>query len=145
MNYVFAIDPGNKTGWAVFEDGRLIMCGVKSKAEMLAPPHPKITEPIWDLVVIEEPQMYQGRRAKGNPQDIIDLAVYVGQLEQRFRVTKCIKRVKPARWKGQLDKKLCHQRAREKLTMYEQNVVDHAQVDHNGWDAVAMGLWALGR
>lgn len=142
MKHILAIDPGNKTGWAIFYDGFLDVCGVWSKDLMLGWKPPLK----FDMVIIEEPQAYQGRRAKGKPQDILDLAIYVGKLEEHFRpFTKSIKSVKPARWKGQLDKKLCHARAKAKLSERELGIVEVANLDHNGMDAVALGLWALGR
>jgi hypothetical protein len=54
--------------------------------------------------------------------------------------------LEPSEWKGQLDKEQTEQRARERLSKSEfASFVSVGALDHNTWDAVALGLYELGR
>src|ERR1700761_7030981 len=71
MTYL-AIDPGADTGWALFSDrDHLVRCGLGDPSKQPPPPQAK-------SVVIEVPQIYNARNMKGNPNNIITLAVNVG-------------------------------------------------------------------
>lgn len=131
-----SVDPGNRTGWAVWHDGHLISCGLHTRESMIA--RWAWPEPLHG--VIEEPQAYVGRRSKGRMQDIVELARYVGQIQTKFKTTTL---VKPAQWKGNLPKAICKARCKAALTRDELACVDTE--DHNVWDAIGLGLFYLGR
>lgn len=139
-----AIDPGKNTGWARFADKCLDACG-------LVPDVGLITV-YGDEMVIELPQVYRGRFAKGDPNDLIELAAIVGRAEQLARDSlMSVRKVKPRDWKGTIKKKIHNARVLKALDSAEawrfgQGVVGVAAgVQHNVIDAVGLGLWAVGR
>lgn len=148
MTHLLSIDPGKNLGWASFCDGSLNGCGVISDALDLdrlcgrLPRYDKI------VLVIEKPQVYQGRKSKGDPNDLIDLAVQAGFVVGRLRPSKTVW-PKPATWKGQVPKEVVERRVLAILTEQEKELVGHADVRrsvrHNMYDAIGIGLWHLGR
>ena len=68
-----------------------------------------------DVVIIEKPQVYQGHLQKGDPNDLIDLAILVGQLMSSlsFVWLSTILLPTPAQWKGQIPKDIHHRRIRK--------------------------------
>jgi hypothetical protein len=140
---VVAIDPGKDLGWAFFADGVLFACGLAGE--------PRIE--IFDgaeIVVCEEPQIY--RRARARPDDLIKLTRIVGRCEELARACGAtFNVVKPARWKGQVPKEICHRRLEAKLSKLERSVLEAdaagvpARKRHNVLDAIGIGMWRLGR
>lgn len=136
--WLLAIDPGLDTGWALFTRGfALLACGV-GQPPMGAP-----------YVVIEKPQVYRGRGSKGDPNDLITLAVGVGRyLERAENSGARVALVLPRQWKGTIDKEIHHQRIRRDLPIDDLRVVvtEEAKLAkskvHNMMDAVGLGLWA---
>lgn len=100
-------------------------------------------------VVIECPQIYATRHQKGSQQDLIDLAVVVGQIKERaIALGHTVDLVLPREWKGQTPKEVSAQRVNETLSPLEWRRIslggrkaDH----HNVYDAIHMGLVILGR
>lgn len=88
--------------------------------------------PAWDLVVIEKPQVYQGRKAKGDPNDLIELAVLVGALGFGFSCPVLLPR--PFEWKGQVPKEISHRRIREQIP-------NLGRYSKDALDAVGLALW----
>jgi len=136
-----AIDPGVSTGWARFVDKWLSSCGLGD------PPidHENMAMPTD--VIIEVPQVYRGHLQKGDPNDLITLAVQVGRYAQRSK--GLVRLVKPAEWKGQVLKEIHGARVLEVLDDAERGIVALGarpkSKAHNVLDAVGLGLWALGR
>jgi len=99
-----AIDPGRDTGWALLAaDGKLVDCG-------LGDPRPARTRlpASSSSVVIERPQIYQGRMSKADPNDIITLAILVGRYTEHFDFFG-VEHILPHTWKGTVDPDvLCH-------------------------------------
>lgn len=93
-------------------------------------------------LVIEKPQIYQGRKQKGDPNDLIDLAMVVGAWRHEHPYTEL---VKPRQWKGQVPKAVMTKRILSKLTDAELAVLGDLKSNHNVVDAVGIGLWKLGR
>ncbi len=95
-------------------------------------------------LIIEMPRIYPGSgQQKGDLNDLLDLAAVVGYCEGIFGVGA---RVFPARWKGQVPKKIMSARIMSKLSSTEQGrIVRVGAKDHNTIDAVGIGLWHLGR
>lgn len=141
---ILAIDPGNDTGWAIDQDGRLIGCGVSSKGSFWAPR--KV-----DHMVIERPEVYQARFMKGNPNDIITLAITVGELCERVRPYCTFQTlVLPKQWKGSIDKDVHHGRIQDALSPEDLAFVAEKgkrypkSKTHNMWDAIGLVKWFRG-
>lgn len=133
-----SIDPGNTTGFARWKNGTLVAIGRTDRDGAI-----KLTGA--ECVIIEEPQMYTGRRAKGRAEDIVQLAVLVGALCECFTSHgHQVVKVKPAGWKGQMPKSVCQKRIIGKLWPEELKIVDGLK-DHNVWDAIGIGLHLHGR
>lgn len=93
-------------------------------------------------VVIEYPQTYRGRAAKGDANDLVQVALVAGALSV-LTSYPCLL-VLPAEWKGQTPKHATEARARMKLG----STVDRIKLPgrdkklaSNVWDAVGIGLW----
>jgi hypothetical protein len=104
-----------------------------------------------DQIVIEKPQVYVRSRSKGDPNDLIDLALAAGAITQALRMGSpfaSIHEYKPAEWKGQLPKDICVERTRFALTDDERkrvNLPRAKSLAHNVWDSVGIGLKHLKR
>lgn len=143
-----AIDPGKRTGWALFRHERLKVCGYVKVIEL-----DKI--PSAPQVLIEQPRWYPHER-KIDLNDLLDLSVLVGEIkENHCRRYAKVKLVFPRTWKGSVPKPIMSQRIYKTLTAEERvllplkrghkvskSALDH---DHNVLDAVGLGLWKLGR
>lgn len=139
---LLAVDPGKTTGWALFRDSQLVACGKVTGASAAVG-----NLPVADTLVIEEPRI---RRRHPRPNDILQLAVLVGQIAAHYVQ---VRRVAPEEWKGQMPKDVCWKRANAKLTWQERTLVwpkgfkmlSTRKLDHNIKDAIALGLSAIGR
>jgi hypothetical protein len=149
---LLAIDPGCDTGWACFEDARLVACGLGD------PPPAEVldgdAQPFQDLIV-ERPVVYRGTK---QPEAIVKLAVKAGEWGGRYGVAGTqVRYVTPAEWKGQVDKGAHNMRVWLRLDDNEQKLVDHVFATskgrnglaqskrHNVFDAIGLGLFACGR
>ena len=102
-------------------------------------------------LVIEYPQTYGGRAAKGDANDLIGITLVAGAILGLVQAPTRL--VRPAEWKGQVPKQTIHGtnpielRARGKLSPAELERMDllHKRLQHNVWDAVGIGLATLGR
>ncbi len=147
-----AIDPGKHTGWSVIgDDGQLLACGLGE------PPLDAGVPRVW----IERPQIYRGRAMKGDPNDLITLAIQVGRYAERFASRGCqVDTVLPHDWKGSIDPDVCCRRIHAALTECEKVVLERAILPlartpvyadltggrrHNVIDAVGIGKWAIRR
>jgi hypothetical protein len=141
---IVAIDPGkHASGWAVFWDGKLWACGFGNDADPIL----DVTEGIVDLVVLEVPRVYDRKRWKGDPNDLIDISVAGGILVGALR-PETVKLVRPQDWKGQTPKGVQADRTLAKLTKAEAerlNGVASKSKLHNVIDAIGIGLWELKR
>lgn len=148
---VLAIDPGRDTGWAFLDDaGELVMCGLGE------PPHSN-----GHHVVIERPQVYRSRASKGDPNDLITLAIQVGRYTERAVFAgSTFEHVLPRDWKATVDADvLCH-RVVASLTEHERAflfgvleplarkpmILEHLTAGrrHNVIDAVGLAKWSVG-
>lgn len=99
-------------------------------------------------VAIEEPRVYPDQRSwKGDPDDIIQLALTIGCLinDCERRGAK-VKTWKPADWKGQISKEITEQRVIKKLTEEEADRVELPTARKEQFDvidSVGIGLWAF--
>ena len=131
---VLGIDPGLKTGWALLQDGALWGAG-------LGDPRKTPYEP--DHVVIEYPVVYP--HSKTNPNDLIKLAIMVGEYQQFFGAWR-VTLVKPATWKGQLPKSVTEKRVRAHFSNAAE-YLDPLPVStrHNVSDAIGLAHWLMAR
>lgn len=133
-----AIDPGISTGWAVFNaDKQLQICGVGQ------PPTVGIKR-----VLIERPQIYRASQSKGDPNDLITLALGAGRYAERFESRGAVVDfVLPTTWKGQVPKAIHHVRIYGALAAAEQEIVSRGgsgvsvKAREDMMDAVGLGVW----
>jgi hypothetical protein len=140
---LLAYDPGRDCGWAVFdEQGVYVRGGVRGVPDATG----------VRQAIIERPQVYRASRSKGDPNDLITLAIGVGRMQERLEskgVT--VELVLPATWKGQIPKEVHHRRILEVLTATERTRLSASlsgiapSIRHNLLDAVGLGLWFLRR
>jgi len=146
---IVSIDPGISAGIAFWlSTGRLLRAGLLlgclSDAEW--PGHP-CTWAAVQGIVIERPQVY--RHGRGDPNDLITLALSAGELVGRINAehpAAIVTEYLPATWKGQVPKDIMIERIKKKLTEDELTMVDlpsAASLAHNVWDAVGIGLYHL--
>ncbi len=148
-----AFDPGKRAvGWAYFFEGQLKDCGLiteddsRSLFENLAIFAKQWDE--WELnIVIEIPQVYRQSKWKGDPNDLIEVAVVSGALGLCF-AEKPTRFVKPHDWKGNVPKNIHNDRVLGRLSKPERQIFaeeksfSKAQA-HNVVDAIGLGLWFL--
>lgn len=138
MEALIAIDPGKTTGWALFMGGKLCVAAPSVQSASIAGPFE---------VIIELPRIYPGG-GKGDPNDIVDLAVLVGKFAERYK-SGTVHLVTPRQWKGNVPKKIHQPRILKKLSPEELAVMPKRprakDYDHNMVDAVGLGLFHLGR
>jgi hypothetical protein len=147
-----SIDPGLQVcGLAAWQDGALVRARlVKNPRDdwtgMLGAVDEEINR--WagldDEIIIELPQVYQRIKSKGDPNDLVRIAVLVGAIVAR----RTHKLYLPAEWKGQTPKDVTELRARKRLSEEELAHVELPTakgLTHNVWDAVGLGLRHLGR
>lgn len=163
---VLAIDPGIKAcGMSIFEKDRLVYCNV---LRPMAVVHPLVgikeimalAQAAWDanmgvsyspeLLIVEKPQIYQQQHLKGDPNDLIPLAIMAGMFWERFK-PKNIILPQPKEWKGQVPKDVMSRRTLTKLDKREQEVLKEdlirvpERLRHNGLDSIGIGLYGLNR
>jgi hypothetical protein len=136
-NVLTSIDPGVHQGWARFSGGMLYACGLGET-------------PFVGDVYIELPQVYARQKKRADPNDLITLAVRIGQLKERAeRKSLTVRLIKPAEWKGQTPKEIHNRRVLAAMQPSEVEVFKELKVaqslKHNVLDAIGIGLWALGR
>ncbi len=139
MNRLVAIDPGkHASGIAVFSNSLLTAAYYTNDTSVLSWVDP------FTPVIVEIPQVYVV--SKGDPNDLIALAFAAGRITRMFSDAQT---VRPAQWKGQLPKEVHHRRVTKALVDAEVQVIARSGAAkskvHNVMDAVALGLWKLGR
>jgi hypothetical protein len=146
MNFILAIDPGNDLGWASFHTQEGFMAGGVRNP-------PKVsTASGYDRAVIERPQVYRASQSKGDPNDLITLAIGVGQMKERLEAAGlAVELVLPTTWKGQTPKEIHSKRILAALSeeeVFRLNACLNSlapSIRHNLVDAVGLGLWLLKR
>jgi hypothetical protein len=148
---LYSFDPGVKVlAYACFENSVLVNCHLSRAAsleEMLTKTHPfGHTSP--DVCVVEKPQVYPQRHWRGDPNDLIQIALVAGSVASTYGQKKLVL-VKPHDWKGTRDKDADNDYTMKNLTATEKQVVARLELPktllHNAIDAVGLGLWHLDR
>jgi len=145
---ILAVDPGINTGWARVRDGRLSSCGLVRAATPRALRQMVEERSPFDRLVVEKPQVYRSRKSRGDPNDLIDVAVFAGCVlgaadaaEERFAHELVV----PRDWKGTIDKDVMIRRVLAWLREDERGVFERAgapaSLAHNVVDAVGLGIW----
>lgn len=137
------IDPGVHTGWCALDSaGVVATCG---KGE---------TWPVQGVrsAMIECPEIYRAKFMKGDPNNLITLAVRVGRYQERLIAAGVpCGLVLPKVWKGQLDKLIHHRRVFRDLPEVERAAVvrvaknpwEDKSYSGDVWDAVALAKWSF--
>lgn len=139
MGVTVAIDPGVQwCGVAVFADGALVSASLEK---------PEKVRSSWapvDRLTIEVPQVYRAGLGKGDPNDLIAVAVEVGRLIESAW-TDDVERVRPHDWKGSVPKEIHNARTLAVLSPAERACLPKLPKTkmHNVLDAVGLGLWSL--
>jgi hypothetical protein len=143
-----SVDPGVNTGWAWFDDGHALrFCG-------LGDPRTEVLDGgnHWAIkyVVIEKPRVYTRVKSKGDPNDLITLAIRVGEYKQYFQSLGAkVALVWPSEWKGNQDKALNNARVVQALSPLERNRLKGAlhyvptSKHNNVIDAIGLGKAAF--
>lgn len=98
----------------------------------------------WDVIVCEVPEVYHHTP---RPQDLIAVAIVAGAL--CTIPAEKVRTFLPKTWKGQVPKKIHHDRILSQLLDHELQILEAAKKDigvtlfHNALDAVGLGLWYL--
>lgn len=99
-------------------------------------------------LVIELPRVYAAAHQKGDQNDLIQLAGTVGMLGGFLPGVSSRQSVYPRDWKGSLDADAFIERIKQRLDAAEHLRVElpsTSSLQHNVWDAIGIGLHALGR
>jgi len=133
---IIGIDPGLDTGWAIIKDGCLIRAG-------LGDPRGADCACLCDAY-IECPRIYP--TGTPNPNDLIKLAVLVGEYKHWFEYDGCkVRLIAPSDWKGQQPKAVTERRMRARFPDLDRwlvgiapgkkhNVIDAIGIAAYGWD-----------
>lgn len=140
-----AIDPGVDTGWSLWRSREeLVACGCSD-------PRIKVTGKITHML-LEMPMVYRARLMKGNPNNIVTLALQCGRYAEHFESRGAhLAMVHPHDWKGNLPKDIHHARIWGELSPSQLATASKcgdlvpASKRHNMMDALALGLWAWQR
>jgi hypothetical protein len=143
-----AIDPDTQaSGFALYEGLHLKVCGLLHRGVNYD----------WEfvttgvsLVVVELPQIYQRRKSRGDPNDLVRLAAAAGELVGALGLPH--RYYLPREWKGGVSKKNSHARMRDFFASQDdasslallqdasRKYADEPLLDV--LDACALGLWA---
>ena len=153
---LLSIDPGKAfLAFGVFEDERLQDAGAitGSKLPMLAANvrarfnRREFRKNDFDVLAIEFPLIYPHEKLKGDPNDLLYVALAAGFVIQEMHLTPEIALVLPRTWKGQTPKEIQNARDLEKLDARERRIIEELDVPrgklHNVMDAVGIGLWKI--
>lgn len=151
---IATIDPGlSACGVALWDDDRIVHATLvksKCKTKVLSERvfwlsaavkrylelRPDSFAPVT-TAIIELPQTYGGRAAKGDTNDLIHLALVVGAL---IAAVPTVHLVPPSAWKKNVPKEIMTARILGKLTDDEKSKVEFLS-NHNTLDAIGLGLW----
>ncbi len=142
---LLAIDSGACTGWAIFDGKDLLSCGLDTPYDCF------IT-----TVIIECPRLRP--RGEKNPNSILLVARNAGEWGGRYAALGAeVRYVTPNEWKGATPKNVSEARTKSALSSEELAIVYQAfktakgrsgmakSLRNNVWDAIGIGLYAVGR
>lgn len=146
MNLI-AIDPGARTGIAVFSDS--ILSSAYDRAFANTNEEVLVLRDLATIfkpgrVVIELPVVYPIKQWKGDPNDLIKVAMHVGIAVAVFSPFWSVELATPRQWKGQRPKAIDNARTLRLLSEDELERIEKKNSTH-ALDAIGLGLWALKR
>ncbi len=143
---LLAIDPGNDMGVARFEGGMLTHLYLVAAGSHV---YAELDYPNWiEKLVIEIPQVYVSSKSRGDPNDLIKVAVQAGEIIGSVRALRVL-RVSPREWKGTVPKDVHHARLLSQASVADFAVIEASLAKipkakrHNALDAYGLGKWAL--
>lgn len=156
---LLAVDPSLRaSGWALFEEGQLVSCGLVRTKGPLPEACRQVLESItafgWEAdvteLVVEWPQIYQRAQRKGasfaNPNDLLAVAAVAGVFLSWIPAGRVLTPV-PREWKGSTPKHIHAVRILARLPESSRALVTHCGAPksllHNVIDAVGIGVWAI--
>jgi hypothetical protein len=157
---LLAVDPGLRgCGVALFDQGRLVRCayvrGSRDARDAAAWAEMAAEVYVWGgadatRVVSEFPKVYTVGKSKGDPEDLLQLAAVVGAISAHWGTEGInLEVVRPYEWKRQVPKDVMTERIKAKLDPQELAQAGAGMpaksYQHNCWDAIGIGLNALGR
>lgn len=128
---ILSIDPGATCGMAAW-DGRELVSALSLPIATLVDMRLEA-----DVLVIEVPTLW----ARSSSSSILLLSERVGRIISAVRAGDVV-RFFPSQWKGSTPKAICRERIKRVLSEAE---VARITGTHDAWDAVGIGLVALGR
>jgi hypothetical protein len=138
-----SLDPGLSTGFAWWSPKlQLVACGVRVDG-----PGPAVEYDISHLI-IECPRIYTARLMKGDPNNIVTLAVQVGRYIERYG-SRGFTSVFPGEWKQQQSKGAHHPKIFKALSPVAQEIVRKAgkgmgeKALGDMFDAIGLGQYAI--
>ena len=139
---IVAVDPGvNFCGAALFtEAGELCFAWLEENGPRAI--HARVKRAYGATsAIVEVPQVYARSASKGDPNDLIDVALVAGGVVALFDPVRV---VRPREWKGDAPKEVVERCARAAIGFQIDRVEQHkrAALMHNVWDAIAIGLFA---
>ena len=142
-----SVDPGTREmGWALWRGTSLVQCGLARGKTWTGTVRKMPELPCVDVLTLEDQQIY--RSSPVDAHALLAVARVVGAVVAFYDYPKH-SLVKPAKWKGQVPKKICNERTLKALSQIETEVVGNvkcpASLRHNLLDAIGIGLWAVGR
>jgi hypothetical protein len=148
---IIAIDPGQWSGVAYFDNGLLTRADLLGKGaegiqEFTDTAH--IFKADGLQAVIEIPQVYPQRQWKGDPNDLIGVAYIAGIFSSwLYEYGAEITLVKPHEWKGSRPKDVDTKYTLKCLDAPERRIIPDLPKTklHNVIDAIGIGLWYLKR
>lgn len=151
-----ALDPGKLgCGLALLDDRHSLLFAsyVRGRAWDVASFHECKVIPTLEKsgsrFFIERPQVYSRDKSKGDPADLVEVALAAGAwAHAAAQLGFMVELVAPAAWKGQLPKSVCHERARAVLAPAELARVPTIAKTRGGtdmWDAITLALVSAGR
>ena len=143
---LLSIDPGKKNiAFAYFQEPsyELIDCGY-IEFENLYELREEFRMYSNYVIVCEVPQVYKLGLSKGDPEDLIAVAVTAGACLSLSKVSMA---VKPHMWKSNIDKKVHNARTLQDLSGEALRMLTKVKrsKQHNVLDALALGQWFLKR
>jgi hypothetical protein len=165
MKQIVAVDPGlNACGLAIFDGdtGRLAHAELVENKEHGDLPSRwygaarAVSDALFEddrrdrfsrTLLVEMPRVYPAARQKGDQNDLMNLVGVVASLASLIPA-EGRRLIYPRSWKGTLDADDMIERIKGRLTAVEHRAVklpSAAGLQHNVWDAIGIGLHALGR
>jgi hypothetical protein len=153
VSVLITVDPGRTTGVAIFRNTILLEAGyvhtdILRDATRVFFKMVEAMKP--DAGVVEIPRVYPSiAKWKGDPNDLISVALVAGMATSAMHPYCDVELVTPHAWKGNRPKEIDIKYTESLLLPVERQVLERVGLTkskmHNVLDAVGIGLWKLKR